>query len=449
MNWSTSKAWCNLGVISFFRFLSPLTSSMIAPVSNSVLQDFGVNSQITGSLITSIYVLGYALGPLLLAPLSEIVGRLPVYHANNILFVAWNLGAALAPNIGGLLAFRLLAGLAGSRPVTIGNGPIADCVPKKKRGAATAIFTMGPLLGPVIGPIAGGFLAEAQGWRWIFWVLTIASGALAVVSLAVQRETYGPVLLERRTKYLRSKTGNDKLYHAHSASLNRPRKEIFRSAIARPVKMLFLSPIVFITSVYVGLVYGYTYLLFTSFGSLFEDVYHFSPGVVGLTYLGFGVGCTLGLVVVGSLSDKMTARVSKGTEWKPEYRLAPLLPGSLVIPIGLFWYGWSAQAKTHWILPIIGTGWVGLGTLAVFLPVQTYLIDAFPLYAASAAAANTIFRSFMGAFLPLAGPPMYKSLGQGWGNSLLAFVALIFTPVAWIMFKYGEKVRKSSQRDFA
>lgn len=214
--------------------------------------------------------------------------------------------------------------------------------------------------------------------------------------------------------------------------------------------MLLRSPIVLITSIYVGLVYGYTYLLFTSFSSLYESIYGFSQGSVGLTYLGFGIGCAIGLLLFGTLSDRVVNASTlrgEGGKWKPEYRLPPLLPGSLLVPIGLFWYGWSAEAGAHWIMPIIGTGWVGLGTLAVFMPVQTYLVDAFEIYAASASAANTLLRCLFGAFLPLAGPSMYSALGQGWGNSLLAFIALTFTPMAWIIYRYGERIRKAYPLD--
>lgn len=263
----------------------------------------------------------------------------------------------------------------------------------------------------------------------------------------MQRETYEPVLLERRTELLRKTLGRPDLYHRYSGTVSK--KSAFRRAIVRPLLMLWKSPIVLITSIYVGLVYGYTYLLFTSFGPLYKQVYGFGQSDTGLTYLGFGVGCGLGLFVFGALSDRMAkSRAGLGGEWKPEYRLPPLLPGSLVVPIGLFWYGWSAEAKVHWIMPIIGSGWIGLGTLAIFMPVQTYLIDAFELHSASASAANTILRSLLGAFLPLAGPSMYRALGIGWGNSLLALIALAFTPLAWTIFKYGERIRKAYPMEF-
>jgi MFS family permease len=328
---------------------------------------------------------------------------------------------------------------------------------------------VGPLLGPVLGPIAGGYLGEAAGWRWVFWVLTIAvsthtsdysstqyrrvslylrcanfqqSGLSTLISLLVQRETYEPVLLERRTIRLRKTLNRPELYHRYSQkTIDRT---YFLQTMLRPLRMLVFSPIILITSIYVGLVYGYSYLLFTSLTPLYTKLYGFTPSAAGLTYLGFGAGCTVGLVLFGLLSDrtaKARTLASASGEWKPEYRLPPLIPSSLLIPIGLFWYGWSAQARLHWIMPIVGTAWVGLGTVAIFMCVQTYLIDAFEVHAASASAANTVLRSLLGAFLPLAGPGMYAALGQGWGNSVLGLVALGFTPVVWGILRFGERLR--------
>lgn len=258
----------------------------------------------------------------------------------------------------------------------------------------------------------------------------------------VQSETYEPVLLARRAKRLHKTMGGPRPSQHDSPADSK--RAILGRTIARPIKLLITSPIVLITSIYVGLVYGYTYLLFTSFPILFQDIYGFSQSQVGLTYLGFGIGSIIGLAVFGAISDRSAAaRSLAGGEWKPEYRLPPLLPASLIIPTGLFWYGWSAQTRVHWIVPVLGSGWVGLGTVAVLLPVQTYLIDAFELYAASASAANTVLRSLIGAFLPLAGPSLYSALGQGWGNSVLGFIALAFTPMVWIILKYGERIRKA------
>lgn len=253
------------------------------------------------------------------------------------------------------------------------------------------------------------------------------------------RETYEPVLLERRTKRLRRETGNSDL--RSKLDQGTPLREYFIRALIRPTKMLIFSPIVLLLSIYMAVVYGYLYLLFTTLTEVFEQRYHFSQGSVGLSFLGIGIGSMIGLVIFGALSDKTVKKMSAKGEMKPEFRLPPLIPGSLIIPIGLFWYGWSADQGVHWIMPIIGTSFVGLGLLATFLPIQTYLVDAYHLHAASAIAANTVLRSLMGAFLPLAGPKMYAALGLGWGNSLLAFVALALSPLSWIFFRYGEQIR--------
>ena len=217
------------------------------------------------------------------------------------------------------------------------------------------------------------------------------------------------------------------------------------------MKMLLFSPIVLSLSLYIALVYGYLYLLFTTLTPVFEQKYHFSPSSVGLTYLGIGVGALLGVTVFGVMSDKLLTYLVRrdianggNGEMKPEYRLPPLIPGSLTIPAGLFIYGWTAQFpdRVHWIAPIIGTSLVGFGMLATFMPIQMYLVDAFGVYAASAVAANTILRSAVGAVLPLAGGDMYKALGLGWGNTLLGCIALCGPVISWALWRFGEGMRR-------
>lgn len=196
-----------------------------------------------------------------------------------------------------------------------------------------------------------------------------------------------------------------------------------------------------------GIVYGYQYLMFATFTYVFEDQYGFSTKSSGLTFLGMGVGSLLGLLFIGGISDRILKAKSKPTPqapsgaMKPEYRLPPLLVSAFFLPAGLFLYGWSAYYKTHWIVPMIGTALVGIGNIVVFMCISIYLVDAFTNYAASALAASTVVRSIMGALLPLAGQSMYQSMGLGWGNSLLGFIAVVCIPVPWGMMRYGERMR--------
>ncbi|KAF2177119.1 MFS general substrate transporter [Zopfia rhizophila CBS 207.26] len=439
LNWTRASKWRNISIVSLITLLTPLASSMIAPAVIPLMHEFHSTNSIIASFVVSIYIVGYAVGPLVLAPLSEMYGRLYLYHVNNVLFVIWTVACALAPNIPAMLIFRLMCGLAGSCSLTIGGGTITDVFVQQERGLAMSLFSMGPILGPIVGPVGGGFLAEAAGWRWIFWLLAIAAGVVTLIAFVFLRETYEPAILEKRARRLRKETGNMAIRSKQTNS--KPKAEVFKQALIRPTKMLFMSPIVAIMSIYVALIYSYLYFFFTTLSQVFEEQYHWGSDVVGLSFLGLGVGSIIGVCVFGAISDKILKRLSAGGEMKPEYRLPPLLIGTICIPTGFIWYGWTAEKRVHWIAPIIGTGFVGIGQIATFMPVVTYLIDSFPHQAASVVAANTVLRSLGGAFIPLAGPSLFDALGLGWGNSLLGFIALLMIPITLLTYKYGEKIR--------
>jgi MFS family permease len=303
-----------------------------------------------------------------------------------------------------------------------------------------------------VGPVAGGYLTQAKGWRWTFWVLAMLSGTFGILGGIFIRESYAATILQKKTVRLRKETGNLELYSKLDVGLSP--KDFFLHSIVRPAKMLIFSPIVLALSLYVGVVYAYLYLLFTTLTPVFEGTYHFSAGSVGLTFMGLGVGSLAGVAFFAVSTDRVMKKRKEAQEaaetgdtagssyLEPEFRLQALIPAYTLIPAGLFIYGWTSQYEVHWIVPILATVLIGIGNMAVFMCISLYLIDAFAVYAASALAANTVIRSIMGAVLPLAGQKMYKTLGLGWGNSLLGFVALALVPVPWGILKYGEMLRK-------
>ncbi|OCL05615.1 MFS general substrate transporter [Glonium stellatum] len=438
-NWPATVKWGNITIVSLVTIVTPLASSMFAPAVPQVMAQFHSNNEELASFVISVYVIGFALGPLVVAPLSELYGRLIIYHISNILFVAFTIGCALSSSIRMFTAFRLLSGCVGVTPMVLGGGSIADIIPAERRGTAMAIWGSGQLFGPVIGPIAGGYLNEAAGWRWIFWTLAIIGGVLTTLGILLLRETYAPVLLKRKAKKLRKHTGDPSFRLSIDEQVSP--LAYFKNALIRPLRLLFTSRIVFFLSVDVSIAYGYLYLVFTTLTYTFEERYGFSSGVAGLTFLGIGTGMFIGLVTVSAYSDKTAQRKSISGDLQPEDRLTPLVPGAFLIPIGLFWYGWSVAAHIFWIVPLVGTAFFGAGLIATFVPVQMYLIDTFDRHAASALAALTILRSVTGATLPLAGQKLFNALGDGWGNSLLAFIALALTPIPFLFLRYGERLR--------
>lgn len=387
------------------------------------------------------------MGPLVLSPLSELYGRQPVLNIANIFLTVWQIGCALAPNVSALIVFRLFAGMGGSACLTIGGGIIADLFIIENRGMATAAFSIGPLFGPVIGPIIGGFIAQRAGWRWVYWVLLCATSIFTIGNIFLNSETNHNILILRKTRRLRKELGRPELQSAFEVGrdlkTNRKR-DVLLQGILRPIRILFRSPILLFLAIYMSFVFGCLYLLFTTISTLFIEVYGWPVELCGLAYLGMGISFAIGVVAVARTSDATVIRLTKANNgvYAPEMRLASSVIFALFIPISFFWYGWTSEKHVHWIVPIIALAPFGFGMMGIFLPIQTYFIDAGGKYAASAIAGLTAVRCLFGAFLPLAGPKMYASLGLGWGNSLLGFVALGLIPAPLIIFRYGSAFRE-------
>jgi hypothetical protein len=183
----------------------------------------------------------------------------------------------------------------------------------------------------------------------------LQSGIFVPVSYLFLKETFPPVLLEKKTRRLRNETGNPDL-RSKLAGRTTP-KEQFKLAVVRPMKLLLVTPIVTLNALYVAITYGILYLLITTFSFVYTGQYGFDEGTSGLTFLPAGLGMMIGVVTFGQLTDAMVKRnKAAGVAHKPETRLAPTLtiPSGLTLPVGLFIYGWTTDKGVHWIVPMIG-----------------------------------------------------------------------------------------------
>ncbi|KAH7381621.1 major facilitator superfamily domain-containing protein [Pyrenochaeta sp. MPI-SDFR-AT-0127] len=440
------RKWAATFIVSSFTLVSPISSSMIAPALTSISAEFNITSEVEASLTLSIFVLAYAIGPLFLGPLSEIYGRVIVLQLSNLFYLAWNLGCGFAQSSGQLMVFRFLSGLGGSAPLAIGGGVLSDCFFPEQRGRAISIYSLAPLLGPAIGPIAGGFISENTTWRWCFYSTTIFTAIVQCFGVFFLQETYTPKLLEWKRDKLRKETGNMEL-HTEFDSPDRTLMTTIKIAMKRPFKLLGTQPIVQVLACYMAYLYGLMYLMLSTFPMLWEKTYGMSIGIGSLNFISMGLGFFLGTQITAPLNDALYRRLKKRNNGvgKPEFRVPLMIPASLLVPVGLFWYGWSAQHHLHWIMPNIGACLFCAGTIVGFQCIQTYLVDSYTRYAASAIAAATVLRSLAGFGFPLFAPAMYGALDFGWGNSLLGFVALgLGIPAPFMLWKYGEKLRGKS-----
>jgi multidrug resistance protein len=421
---------------------------MVAPALPQITHDFKITNQFESQVVLSIFVLAYAIGPMILGPLSELYGRVIILQCSNIVFLAFNTACGFAQSTPQLMAFRFLSGLGGSAPLAIGGGVLGDLFKPEERGKAMGLYAMGPLLGPAVGPIVGAWVAEKSTWRWMFWATSIVNLFILVLGFWKLHETYAPYILHKKAKMIRKQTGDNRYRAEGEGEVDQPIWKKIVATMGRSFGMLFTQPIVQVLAVYMAFSYGILYLALSTFPELYMKHYHESVGVSGLNYISLGLGFFIGAPLCGKSGDKiyqkLKAKDPRG-QGKPEFRMVLVIPFSFLVPIGLLTYGWSAQAHTHWIVPNIGSFIFGIGTIAAFQCVTTYLVDTYARFAASAVAAVTILRSLAGFGFPLFAPAMYNALGYGWGNTVLALAAIgIGTPVPILLWLFGEKLRKKS-----
>jgi MFS family permease len=195
-------------------------------------------------------------------------------------------------------------------------------------------------------------------------------------------------------------------------------------------------------------IYGLLYVFLTTITSTFQDEYHQRVGIAGLHYLALGIGLVIPSQINARLMDRIYTLLKgrNGGVGKPEFRLLNLVPGTILLPIGLLITGWTTQRHVFWLWPDVGIVLVGAGTIVTYQSTQAYLIDAFTLHAASALAAATFLRSLAGFGFPLFAPTMYSALGYGKGDTILAAAAIALgCPAPWLFWFYGERIRNASR----
>ncbi|KAI9375810.1 major facilitator superfamily domain-containing protein [Aspergillus egyptiacus] len=447
-NWPMSKKWATVAMVSLFTFISPVSSSMVAPALTTLAKDLHITDAVESQLALSIFVLAYAVGPLFLGPLSEIYGRMIVLQLSNLFYLVFNIGCGVSQTKTQMIVSRFFSGLGGSAPMAVGGGVLSDCFKPEQRGKGIAVYSLAPLLGPAVGPIVGGFISQHTTWRWVFYATSIADGVIQVAGLFLLKETYAPRILKARAKQIRKSTG-DPAYQTEEERQNKTLPTVLRTALIRPFRLLSTQPIVQAIALYLAYTYGIMYLVLSTFPMLWtgEDYYNEPIGIGGLNYISLGLGFWLGCQICAPLNDRIYRHLKAKNNGigRPEFRVPLLYIAAFLTPAGLFIYGWTGEKQTHWIAPNIGAAIFGMGNIVTFQCAQTYTIDSYTRFAASAMAATACMRSLCGFAFPLFAPYMYDALHFGWGNSLLGFVSLgLGIPAPIFLWKYGAALRKKS-----
>ncbi|KAI6086587.1 MFS general substrate transporter [Hypoxylon rubiginosum] len=441
---SIIRKWLVVVTVGMGSLCVTCTSSIYAMTYTQMNPEFGISS-IVGTLGLSLFVLGIALGPLIMSPLSEFVGRRPIYLASWAMFLIWLIPSAVAHNIATMLVARFIDGFAGSSFLSVAGGTVSDVFRRDQIQAPMVIIALSPFVGPSLGPLLGGFINYYTTWRWTYYAMIIWAFALMVMILVCAPETYHPIKLREKARKMRKETGDDRW----KAPMEKSTKSVPRAvgtSLLRPFQLLIFEPMCLLLCNFSAILLGILYLFFGAFPLVFKNTYGFNLWQTGLCFLGIFVG-----MILSSATDPVWRRINnrllEGNNGapEPEFRLPPAIAGALATPIGLFIFAWSSYPWVHWIVPIIGSGIFGFGTLLVFTGIFTFLVDAYPRYAASALAANSFVRCIFAAAFPLFGIQMYNKLGYQWGSSLLAFLTVAMMPFPYLFFRYGKQIRKTSR----
>jgi len=447
-NW---KFWTKFNVVfQIYQYAAIvyMGSAIFAPSEPQLMEIFGV-SQSVASLGLGMYVLGYGIGPLLFSPLSEVpfVGRNLPYMVSYLLFVLISIPTALVEDIPGLMALRFLQGFFGSPCVATAGASLADVTNLFILPYLLFGWAMSGLAGPAIGPIIAGFAVVAEDWHWSMWELLWASAPSFFVFLICLPETSTATILLRRAQRLRQLTGNNHLksqseIEQAALSLN----QVAYNALVIPWKINILDPAILFSSIYTGLVYAIFYSFFEIFPLVYMDIYGLNLGEMGLAFLTVPIGvaiamslyyCFLFWVVNPQMRIKGLAA--------PEQRLLPALVASIIIPIGLFIFGFTSRPSIHWIVPSIGAVMISGGMITIIQCMLLYVAVAYPTYSAYLFAGNDFARSSLAFAAIMWSGPMFHNLGVDRGCSLLAGLTIGCIGGVIFLYFYGAKLRARSK----
>ncbi|EHK41227.1 hypothetical protein TRIATDRAFT_130396 [Trichoderma atroviride IMI 206040] len=443
-NWSKAYKWYCTMVVALTCFVVAFCSSVITADLIGVSKTFDVSLEVSFLTIT-VFVIGFGVGPMAFAPLSEIFGRQVIYASTLLIAVIFTIPCAVSKNIGTLIVCRAIDGIAFSAPMTLVGGTLADLWRNEERGVPMAAFSAAPFIGPAIGPLVGGFLSDAAGWRWLYWIQLILSGAVYVLITFTVPETYAPTILARRAKKLRKETG-DESYVTEQDIDEKTMGERIKVFMIRPFQLLFRELIVLLISLYMSVLYGLLYMFFVAFPIVYQEGKGYTAGITGLMFIPLALGVVMS-AFLSPLVNKHYLKMCAKYNGKPpaEIRLIPMMFSCWFIPIGMFIFAWTSYTDLDWVGPAFG-GWpVGFGFIFLYNSANNYLVDSYQHQAASALAAKTCIRSFWGAGCVLFTEQMYHRLGDQWASSLLAFIGLACCGIPFFFWFFGAKIRAHSK----
>ncbi|KAJ5773895.1 Major facilitator superfamily domain general substrate transporter [Penicillium paradoxum] len=445
--------------------LAGYAAGEVSPASQELTEMWGISTVVYNLSIT-VFCCGFALAPMVLAPFSEINGRRPIFIASGIVFVASLIGCGGTQSFAGLLVARFFQGVGGSTFSTMVGGVISDIYHAQDRNTPMALFSASALFGTGLAPLISGAIVTRTTWRWIFYSHAIVSAAFVILIYFFFKETRGTVLLSRKATKLNQYYEQLEVaghYGVILTSEEAPEEKCIRRirwkvksdeqrasiatmvqiSLYRPFHMLLTEPVVFFFSLWVSFSWAALYLQFSSIPLVFRTNHNFTIEQTGAVFTSMCVGVIL-ITIISIYQERIAMRFGKYSS-DIEGRLYFVCIESILLPIGLFWFGWSSFPSVHWIVPAMAVGCATMGIFSIYLATFNYLADTYHRYASSAIAAQSCCRNLLGGVFPLVTNAMFTNLGYPEASSLLGGLGVALTLVPWVLALYGPQIRARSK----
>ena len=454
-NWSFAKRSVNTLNVALVAGVVGLASAIDSAALPQMAAAYGV-SDVAENLATGLFLAGIGFGAFLFGPLSETVGRNPVYMVSVVIMMLFIMGSGLSLSLGAQLTCRFFAGFFGGAPFSVLGGSLADMWTPTQRMVALPVTGFIGFLGPVVGPPMGGFIAQsdAVSWRWVEWTSLIATGLVLASFVLFQSETYAPILLKWKAEHLRRATGDDR-YVSTAEIRAMSFVQRLKVSLSRPFAMTLQEPTIMLWTAYLTIIYVMLFGFLAGYSFVFQEPYRISQGITGLLFLAIAVGYVFAVVPLNWLvyrwAQKAVAEHREKNPNSPDLRLAPefrlwyAMLGAPAIPISLFWMGWTAYPGVSIWSPILASTLFGYGVLAIYFSTYQYLIESYEAYAASALTMISLVRYVVSGGTTVAMIPIYRSIGIHWTLTWLALVGVVFTPAPFLFYRYGKAIRSRSR----
>lgn len=434
-------------------FAIAFASSVFGAAADVTAADYGVSQEVM-SLGVALFIAGFATGPLVFAPMAEVVGNAPVLAIALAGCALFQIPLALAQSVATVLVCRFLAGMLGSGGLAVGSGILADIYGPITRGVAVGMSASIMNIGSIIAPIAGAYIVGQYGWRWTAWVTLILCGVVGIHAALLLRESSHNRILMRRAARLRRETGNMNLRaRAEMASLEP--QVLLRKYCTKPVRMFIQEPILIVMTIYLTLVYGTLYLSYQLFPRAFQNRGWSKPtATLPFISVGLGVLSALGLFSLFTMTwykkrwlASQKAKTEEGgkspTQITPEHRLPPMILGAVILPPALLWFGCSGDV--HWASQLIACFFIGMALQVIFISGIVYIVDTYLLNTVSAISIHVMVRSLVSAVFPIIEGPMYETLHINWSATLLAGLSAVIMVSPIVFMIYGSRIRSWSR----